>query len=120
MVYSTFSLHRRTEVYGPDAQEFRPERWGEEALRKVGWSWLPFNGGPRICIGRKFINLPPFYEIMLTMGTEQMALTHASYFVTRMMQVYKKVTLKDPSPVDDAYDTKLVMASGRGVHVFLS
>lgn len=60
VAYSTFSLHRRTEVYGPDAQEFRPERWGEEVLRKVGWSWLPFNGGPRICIGRKFTNLPPF------------------------------------------------------------
>lgn len=60
VAYSTFSLHRRTEVYGPDAQEFRPERWGEEALRKVGWSWLPFNGGPRICIGRKFSNLPIF------------------------------------------------------------
>lgn len=102
VVYSTFSLHRRTEAYGPDAQEFRPERWGEEALRKVGWSWIPFNGGPRICIG------------------QQMALTHASYFIARMMQVYKGITLKDSSPVDDAYDTKLVMASGRGVHVFLS
>jgi len=49
-----------------------------------------------------------------------MALTHASYFIARMMQVYKGVALKDPSPVDDAYDTKLVMASGRGVHVLLS
>ena len=57
---------------------------------------------------------------MLTMGTEQMALTHASYFIARMMQVYKEITLKDSSPVGDAYDTKLVMASGRGVHVFLS
>ncbi|PWW73654.1 cytochrome P450 [Tuber magnatum] len=101
IVYSVFSLHRRTDLYGPDANEFRPERWGEEALRRIGWGWLPFNGGPRICLG------------------QQMALTHASYFVTRMMQVYKEITPKDFALADDSYDTKLVMASGRGVHVFL-
>ena len=54
------------------------------------------------------------------MGTEQMALTHASYFIVRMLQVYKEITLQDSSPIGDAYDTKLVMASGRGVHVLLS
>ncbi|KAG0641402.1 cytochrome P450 [Tuber brumale] len=102
IVYSTFSLHRRTDIYGRDADEFRPERWGEEALRGIGWSWLPFNGGPRICLG------------------QQMALTHASYFVTRILQVFKEITPQDSALEGDAYDTKLVMASGRGVHVFLS
>ena len=43
-------MHRRTDYYGPDADEFKPERW--EVLRP-GWEYLPFNGGPRICIGRK-------------------------------------------------------------------
>lgn len=46
-------MHRRTDFYGPDANEFRPERWEENGKR--GWEYLPFNGGPRICLGREFL-----------------------------------------------------------------
>ncbi|EZG04409.1 hypothetical protein H106_05341 [Trichophyton rubrum CBS 735.88] len=49
VIYSAFSMHRRTDIYGPDALEFKPERW--ETIRP-GWGYLPFNGGPRICLGR--------------------------------------------------------------------
>ena len=52
--YSAFALHRRKDVYGPDANEFRPERW---TTLRPGWCYVPFNGGPRICIGRKFLNV---------------------------------------------------------------
>jgi hypothetical protein len=39
-----------------DAELFRPERWDEDMpmnLNKTNakWGYLPFNGGPRICIG---------------------------------------------------------------------
>lgn len=50
LAWSVYTMHRRTDYYGPDAEEFRPERW--ETLRP-GWEYLPFNGGPRICIGRE-------------------------------------------------------------------
>ena len=50
--YSVFAMHRRKDLYGEDAEEFKPERW--ENL-KPGWEYLPFSGGPRICIGRKRI-----------------------------------------------------------------
>ena len=43
-------MHRRKDYYGEDADEFKPERW--EKLRP-GWEYLPFNGGPRICLGRE-------------------------------------------------------------------
>jgi hypothetical protein len=43
-------MHRRKDLYGDDAEEFIPERW--EHLRPT-WEYLPFNGGPRICLGRK-------------------------------------------------------------------
>lgn len=46
--YNTWSMHRRKDFYGEDAEEYKPERW--EKLRP-GWEYLPFNGGPRICIG---------------------------------------------------------------------
>ena len=46
-----YTMHRRKDVYGEDANEFRPERW-EEGLRP-GWAFVPFGGGPRLCIGRE-------------------------------------------------------------------
>lgn len=47
--YSVWTMHRRKDFFGEDADEFQPERW--EKLR-TGWEYLPFNGGPRICIGK--------------------------------------------------------------------
>ena len=54
--WSLYTMHRRKGLYGEDAEAFKPERWldqddGRKGLR-VGWEYLPFNGGPRICIGR--------------------------------------------------------------------
>lgn len=50
VMYNIFAMHRDAQVFGPDPEEFVPERWN--GLRP-GWAYLPFNGGPRICIGRK-------------------------------------------------------------------
>lgn len=75
--WSAYSMHRRKDHYGDDADEFRPERW--DTLRP-GWEYLPFNGGPRICIGQQF------------------ALTEASYTVTRLMQEFKQIEARDPRP----------------------
>ena len=50
-VYLAFyPMHRRKDIFGEDADNFRPERW---ATLKPGWGFVPFGGGPRICIGRK-------------------------------------------------------------------
>lgn len=51
VMYNIYAMHRDAAVFGPDAEEFVPERWN--GLRP-GWGYLPFNGGPRICIGRKY------------------------------------------------------------------
>ena len=44
--YSIHIMHRRKDIWGEDADEFRPERF---VGRRPGWEYLPFNGGPRIC-----------------------------------------------------------------------
>lgn len=49
--YTVYAMHRRKDLWGPDALEFKPERW--EGM-KQSWNYLPFNGGPRICLGREF------------------------------------------------------------------
>lgn len=68
--YSVYVMHRRKDLWGPDAEEFRPGRWDG---RKSGWEYLPFNGGPRICIGQQF------------------ALTEAGYVIVRLAQRFEVI-----------------------------
>ncbi|KAL1896320.1 hypothetical protein Sste5346_004704 [Sporothrix stenoceras] len=61
--YSVYAMHRRKDIYGEDADLFRPERWSEQHLQSVGWAYLPFNGGPRICLGQEFALLEVYYTV---------------------------------------------------------
>jgi len=63
-------MHRRKDLWGEDADVWRPERW---LGRRPGWEYLPFNGGPRICIGQQF------------------ALTEAGYVTVRLLQKYDQI-----------------------------
>lgn len=58
IAYSVYSIHRRPDLYGLDAEIFRPERWEEDMplnhdTTNSKWGYLSFNGGPRVCIGSK-------------------------------------------------------------------
>ncbi|KAH7316614.1 cytochrome P450 [Stachybotrys elegans] len=70
----TWSMHRRKDLYEEDAEEFRPERW--ETLR-TSWEYVPFSGGPRICIGQQF------------------AWTMMSYLVARVFQTFRAIEARD-------------------------
>jgi cytochrome P450 len=76
--YSVHSLHLREDIWGPDVMEFKPERW---VGRRPGWDFLPFNGGPRICLGQQF------------------ALTEAGYVIVRMLQKFDKIDNYETDPV---------------------
>lgn len=48
-------MDRRLDLYGMGAELFRPERWDEDMPlnhdeTNTKWGYLPFNGGPRICL----------------------------------------------------------------------
>ncbi|KAF2425269.1 cytochrome P450 [Tothia fuscella] len=77
VVYSPYSMHRRQDFFGDDSEEFKPERW--ENLRP-GWEYLPFNGGPRICLGQQY------------------ALTEAGYVTVRLCQEFKELQSRDDEP----------------------
>lgn len=49
------ALHRDPSVWGPDAEEYRPERMLDGRFEKLAPdSWKPFGNGMRACIGRPF------------------------------------------------------------------
>lgn len=50
-----YPMHRRKDIFGEDADTFRPERW---ATLQPHWGFAPFGEGPHTCIGRKQLRLP--------------------------------------------------------------
>ncbi|KZT65732.1 cytochrome P450 [Daedalea quercina L-15889] len=55
-----YHVHRNEAVWGPDAAEFRPERWIEaspERKKQMIDAFVPFSIGPRACIGRNLANM---------------------------------------------------------------
>ncbi|KAA8533948.1 hypothetical protein F0562_031465 [Nyssa sinensis] len=50
------TLHRDTDIWGLDANEFKPERFanGVSNACKVPQAYVPFGLGPRLCLGRNF------------------------------------------------------------------
>ncbi|CAK7198503.1 hypothetical protein SEUCBS139899_001164 [Sporothrix eucalyptigena] len=52
--------HRSPQLFGQDANDFRPERWLDEDAERVAVmnrSWMPFGLGSRTCIGRHISHL---------------------------------------------------------------
>ncbi|KAF8849555.1 putative cytochrome P450 alkane hydroxylase [Acephala macrosclerotiorum] len=112
VAWNTWSMHRRKDLFGEDADEFIPERW--EHLRPM-WEYLPFNGGPRICLGRKFPPIDLMKVYLLTLIAEKYALTEASYTTIRMVQHLKSIETRDPNPWTERID--LVTSSHNGCKV---
>jgi hypothetical protein len=52
LLINFYTLHRRPDVWGDDAEEFNPDHFLPENVEKRHpYSFLPFSGGQRNCIG---------------------------------------------------------------------
>jgi len=115
VITSFNALHRRYDIWGPDADEFRPERWLIEvpSLDNSGtattklqlksmptWEYLPFGGGPRICPGQYF------------------AAYWAQYAVVRIMQTFRGIESRDDRPYAEENGIPITMKHGALVGLF--
>ncbi|KIM77311.1 hypothetical protein PILCRDRAFT_825474 [Piloderma croceum F 1598] len=77
--YSVWLMHRNKDFWGPDALEFDPDRFIDERLHKYvvpnPFIFLPFNAGPRLCLGQQF------------------AYNEASFMLIRLFQTFDSVSL---------------------------
>ncbi|KAL1637006.1 hypothetical protein SLS58_009532 [Diplodia intermedia] len=60
----SYSIHHSTDIWGPDADAFRPERW-ESVTEKQKQGFIPFSHGPRACVGRNVAEM----ELALIVST---------------------------------------------------
>jgi cytochrome P450 len=74
VAYFVGAMHRRKDLWGEDADGFRPDRW---IGRKAKWDYLPFSGGPRICLG------------------QQQALSLAGLTIIRLLQKFDNIQRAD-------------------------
>ena len=99
--YSTLVMQRRPDLYPPPSSsfppvdQFVPERW-EHWIPK-SWQYIPFNGGPRICIGQQF------------------ALTEMAYTIVKILQRYDRIECRmNEHP---GLKTEIVLAPVKAVKV---
>ncbi|KAK3175054.1 hypothetical protein OEA41_002300 [Lepraria neglecta] len=77
IAYSALYMQRREDLFPPASDGFPhvltycPERWDKWTPKS--WTYIPFNGGPRICIGQQF------------------ALTEMSYTIVRILQRFERI-----------------------------
>ncbi|KAI0393224.1 cytochrome P450 [Xylariaceae sp. FL0594] len=89
--YIPWVFHRRKDLFGEDADEFKPARW--EKLR-VTYEYVPFNAGPRICIGQQF------------------ALTQMALITFRLLQAFSAIERRDDRPPIQKLGINLSMLHG--------
>ncbi|RMY29740.1 hypothetical protein D0866_08486 [Hortaea werneckii] len=80
VLWNIYAMHRRKDLWGDDALEYKPERWEDPKRSRFvgdGFAYTPFSAGPRICLGQQY------------------ALTEAGYLLVRFVQRYDRVEL-DP------------------------
>jgi len=77
--YVPWLMHRRKDLWGPDAEEFDPDRFLDKRVKEYlvpnPFIFLPFNAGPRICLGQQF------------------AYNEASAIIARLVQAFGRISL---------------------------
>ncbi|RAL17279.1 cytochrome P450 [Aspergillus homomorphus CBS 101889] len=95
VIYSTILMQRAPENYPPPGSKgyFDPARWVPErwlsGWQPKPWHFIPFNGGPRICLGQQFATIE--------MG----------YTVVRILQAYRAIQALPAHGMDKVVDPPL-------------
>ncbi|KAI4604114.1 hypothetical protein KJ359_000242 [Pestalotiopsis sp. 9143b] len=102
VIYTPLSMQRRKDLYPPVSEKFEdpavfsPERW--ENWTPKAWTYVPFNGGPRICVGQNF------------------AQTEMAFVIIRLLQKYERIEYVGDWEAQ-YHVPELVGRPGQGVHL---
>jgi cytochrome P450 len=107
IAFSTLLMQRRPDLYPPSftsdsslsPANFNPDRW--TTWQPHSWRYVPFNGGPRICIGQQF------------------ALAEMGYTIVRLLQHFGRLENRMSPEVcrEPLMKSDIVLSPAAGVHV---
>ncbi|KAJ4360168.1 uncharacterized protein N0V89_000728 [Didymosphaeria variabile] len=81
-ISNTWGLHVSKEIYGSDANEWRPGRWNN--FKPGNQEFVPFGAGPRACLGK------------------EKALVEAAYLLARLVRRFESLEDRTPEWKPDA------------------
>eukprot|EP00927_Polykrikos_kofoidii_P036583 TRINITY_DN30883_c0_g2_i1.p1 TRINITY_DN30883_c0_g2~~TRINITY_DN30883_c0_g2_i1.p1 ORF type:complete len:564 (-),score=96.43 TRINITY_DN30883_c0_g2_i1:63-1685(-) len=100
IIYDIYSLGRDPDVWGEDANVFRPERWLEMEQQPNNYKYPVFNAGPRECLGRRLA----IVEMKACLAT-----------------LLPRFSLRLAIPPEDVkYDVQLTLGMGSGLPCFVT
>lgn len=123
-----YAMQHRADIWGPDVEEFRPERW---ETHRPGWEFIPFGAGARKCLGREcfprhlfpLCSLPSLVDCdggcLLTYRLEQFGRQEVSYVVSRFCQKYDSIENMEEGDGRIRLHHAIENRSGTGVQVRL-
>lgn len=91
-----YGMQRDQDIWGPDANEFRPERW-EKLPRNNTFGFMPFGSGGHTCPG------------------QQLAYLGTSFMITRLFQSFRRFENRDETPLVE--DLGISFSSKYGIYM---
>ncbi|KAG7390172.1 hypothetical protein PHYPSEUDO_008626 [Phytophthora pseudosyringae] len=102
---ATYAMGRMPKVWGPDAEEFKPERWIDDTTGKLllvsAYKFASFNAGPRMCLG---VNLAMLEMKLVVVGLlskfhlQVVNPEHVTYDLSLTLPVKGALTVKVSQP----------------------
>ncbi|XBI97431.1 hypothetical protein VPH35_017805 [Triticum aestivum] len=82
------TIHRDKEVWGEDAEDFKPQRFenGVSGAAKHPYAFLPFSMGPRTCIGQNFTMIE--VKVVFAMILQRFSVSLSPKYVHAPMDVF--------------------------------
>lgn len=122
VVANIMGVHRRADLVGADADEFNPDRW--LTYNPDPWEYMPFNRGPRNCLGQVFarfsmsyvlVRLYQKFDIIPTDNIEQKIMIEMNTRMSDPIMVQFKPRKQESATAEQA--AVLSMKTGLGIEM---
>ncbi|KAI8608671.1 cytochrome P450 [Chytriomyces sp. MP71] len=86
--WNTYAMGRTEAIWGPDAKEYRPERWLEMEKQPSTFDYPVFHAGPRVCLGKSMAELEGVFvlaEVLRKFEFEVLDVKDAAYSLSILL-----------------------------------
>ncbi|KAI8648552.1 hypothetical protein NCS57_01466400 [Fusarium keratoplasticum] len=108
---SAYTMHTNTDIWGPDAREFNPDRWLIPDAKGLDQYLCSFSKGTRMCLGQKLVFRSPYRGCqaigLLWCSIAMVELTVAFAWIFRRYRLFLSEDFEVPAKVDRFTNTYL-------------